>query len=404
MNKNSKQYRNGRDMKQHIESIENPLTGETLGKEERILKAEERDGEFWLEWSSNGIPLEVKRELEKNILQALKSEYASDKVNIISRSQRSEGAGKASGQGPSPREKQAEGTRKANQAAALRVGHEQSGGGKKRVSGVKHVIAVGSGKGGVGKSSFSVNLALALKERGLKTGLVDADIYGPSLPMMLGKRFSRPYATEDKKIEPLKAYGLQFMSFGVFIEENDPVVWRGPMLGGVLNQFLFDVKWEDLDVLIVDLPPGTGDIQISLVQNLELDGLIVVTTPQNIASLDARRALAMGQKLEVKTLGVVENMAGFQCDQCEKMHYPFGQGAGEKLSERMSVDFLGDIPMDIDIQRGSDQGVPFFHQQAFKERPAYSALRKVAARVEEKIKAGQNEKSSWFSKVLGRKK
>lgn len=227
-----------------------------------------------------------------------------------------------------------------------------------KIAGVKRVIAVASGKGGVGKSTVSANLAIALSEAGHAVGLLDADIYGPSQQMMTGAQ-GEPRGTADGRIMPMDAPGdLAVMSLGFIIDADQPVIWRGPLLMKALEQLIVDVAWGELDYLIVDLPPGTGDVALTLCQNVPLAGAIIVTTPQDVALIDARKALAMFQKLEVDVLGLVENMAGFTCPECGHEEHIFGSGGGRKTAEELDIPFLGGIPLDPAIVLGGDGGRP----------------------------------------------
>jgi len=222
---------------------------------------------------------------------------------------------------------------------------------------VKNVIAVASGKGGVGKSTTSVNLALALAAEGATVGLLDADIYGPSQPQMLGLS-GRPDSADGKSIEPMEAYGIQAMSIGFLVDTDTPMVWRGPMVTGALEQLLRDTKWRDLDYLVIDLPPGTGDIQLTLAQKIPVTGAIIVTTPQDIALLDARKGLKMFEKVGIPILGIVENMSTHICSNCGHEEHIFGAGGGETMCKDYNVDLLGSLPLDIKIREQSDNGKP----------------------------------------------
>jgi ATP-binding protein involved in chromosome partitioning len=222
---------------------------------------------------------------------------------------------------------------------------------------VKNVIAVASGKGGVGKSTTSVNLALALAAEGATVGLLDADIYGPSQPQMLGIS-GRPDSADGKSIEPMEAHGIQAMSIGFLVDTDTPMVWRGPMVTGALEQLLRDTKWRDLDYLVIDLPPGTGDIQLTLAQKIPVTGAIIVTTPQDIALLDARKGLKMFEKVGIPILGIVENMSTHICSNCGHEEHIFGTGGGETMSKDYQVDLLGNLPLDIAIRMQADSGNP----------------------------------------------
>ena len=224
------------------------------------------------------------------------------------------------------------------------------------VSGVKNIIAVGAGKGGVGKTTVSVNLAIALSQMGARVAMIDGDVYGPNVPIMLG--IKAQLQTDGQKILPAEQYGIQLVSMAFLTTDDAPVIWRGPMLHGVVNQFFREVKWENVDYLIVDLPPGTGDIALSLSQSVPVAGAVVVTTPQTVSIADTRRAVRMYQKLNVPPLGLVENMSHFVCPSCEHESDIFGKGGGEALATELSVPFLGRIPIYEPIRVGGDTGVP----------------------------------------------
>ena len=227
----------------------------------------------------------------------------------------------------------------------------------KPLANVRNVIAVGSGKGGVGKSTTAVNLALALAADGLKVGILDADVYGPSVPMMLGLS-GRPDSPDGKSIVPMRAHGVEAISIGLLVDQDAPMIWRGPMATQALNQLLNDTRWGDLDVLVVDLPPGTGDIQLTMAQKIPVAGAVIVTTPQDIATLDARKALRMFEKVAIPVLGVVENMAVHVCGNCGHAERIFGEGGAKKMSEQYGVPQLGALPLEIGIREQGDAGTP----------------------------------------------
>jgi ATP-binding protein involved in chromosome partitioning len=229
--------------------------------------------------------------------------------------------------------------------------------GVKLLPSVKNIIAVASGKGGVGKSTTAVNLALALAAEGAQVGILDADIYGPSQPMMLGIT-GRPVSIEENTIEPMEGHGLQASSIGFLIEEDAPMVWRGPMVTSALEQLLRQTRWRDLDYLIVDMPPGTGDIQLTLSQKVPVTGAVIVTTPQDIALLDARKGLKMFEKVGVPIVGIIENMSTYVCTKCGHEEHIFGSGGGEKMCKEYSVDFLGALPLNLSIREQADAGRP----------------------------------------------
>jgi ATP-binding protein involved in chromosome partitioning len=230
-------------------------------------------------------------------------------------------------------------------------------GGPARIAGIDRIIAIGSGKGGVGKSTVSSNLAVALAKQGRRVGLLDADIYGPSQPRMMGVS-KRPASPDGKIIEPLRAHGVTMMSIGLMLKEDEAVIWRGPMIMGALQQLLTQVAWGELDVLIIDLPPGTGDIQLTLCQRTHLTGAIVVSTPQDVALLDARKALDMFQKLKTPVLGLIENMSTYICPNCGHEEHLFGHGGVAAEAKRLDLPFLGELPLSIDVRIAGDSGTP----------------------------------------------
>lgn len=229
--------------------------------------------------------------------------------------------------------------------------------GVKRLENVKNIIAVASGKGGVGKSTTSVNMALALASEGATVGLLDADIYGPSQPRMMGLS-GQPESTDGKSLEPMENYGVQTMSIGFLIDEETPMIWRGPMVTQALEQLLNDTRWRDLDYLIIDLPPGTGDTQLTLAQKVPVSGAVIVTTPQDIALLDARKGLKMFEKVEVPILGIVENMSTHVCSQCGHEESIFGAGGGQSMASEAGIDLLGSLPLEMGIREHADSGKP----------------------------------------------
>ena len=255
--------------------------------------------------------------------------------------------------------------------------------GKMAIPGVKNILAVASGKGGVGKSTVAVNLALSLHMDGAKTGILDADIYGPSQPLMLGLQGERPLAADDNKIYPLKAHGVKVMSMGFLVGEDSPVIWRGPMVMKALVQFLGDTLWGELDYLVLDLPPGTGDAQLTIVQQVALAGAVIVTTPQDIALLDARKGLQMFRKTDVPILGIIENMSYYQCPQCGHREDIFDTGGGQRAAARYEVPFLGSVPLDIQIRLGGDRGTPIVagEPESSVARAFREAARNVALQV-----------------------
>jgi len=266
-----------------------------------------------------------------------------------------------------------------------------------RVKGIKNIIAVASGKGGVGKSTTAVNLALALKEEGANTAILDADIYGPSIPRMLGLE-GKPDSEDGKTLEPKVGHGLQAMSIGLLVEEDTPMIWRGPMVTQALEQLLTDTNWKDIDFLIIDLPPGTGDVQLTLCQKIPVSGAVIVTTPQDISLIDARKGLKMFEKVEVPVLGVIENMSSFICPECGNMESIFGEGGGEQLAQENGVKLLGELPLQKQIREEMDKGTPTVSQNP--ESPTSMAFREIARKMAATLSMRKKDYSSVFPKIV----
>lgn len=269
--------------------------------------------------------------------------------------------------------------------------------GVKLLPGVKNIIAVASGKGGVGKSTTAVNLALALAAEGAQVGMLDADIYGPSQPMMLGIT-GRPESIEENTMEPMVGHGIQASSIGFLIDDDAPMVWRGPMVTSALEQLLRQTRWRDLDYLIVDMPPGTGDIQLTLAQKVPVTGAVIVTTPQDIALLDARKGLKMFDKVGVPIVGIIENMSTYICPSCGHEEHVFGTGGGQKMCKEYGVDFLGDLPLNLSIREQADAGRPTV---VADPDGAISAIYKtIARRVAIKVASLSKDMSSKFPNIV----
>lgn len=349
-----------------VNSLSNPTSGQSLLAEKRVTKVEELDGAVHIHYKRDGIAPAAKKELEDKIYQVLEGIVEEDKIFLMSYSQASQAQ-------PAP----------AAAKASLQAGHGPAATGKKRIEGVKKLIAVSSCKGGVGKSTVALNLAVALANKGLKVGLLDADIYGPSLPTLLGVKDVQPKAstTPGKKIAPIEVGQLKTISFGYFIAEGDPVIWRGPMLGGVLNQFLFDVDWGELDFLILDLPPGTGDMQLSMVQSTEVDGAVIVSTPQKVALMDTKKGIKMFEQVKVPVLGMIENMSYFVAPDSDKKYFIFGEGGAEALAHELEIGFLGQIPLEIALRESCDKGEAYMSNLSNEGRPVWNSYMEIAGKL-----------------------
>ena len=269
--------------------------------------------------------------------------------------------------------------------------------GVKPIPGVKNIIAVASGKGGVGKSTTAVNLALALSAEGARAGILDADIYGPSQPRMLGSR-AKPESKDGRRMEPVPSYHLQSMSIGYLIDEETPMIWRGPMVTQALEQLLRDTNWQDLDYLVVDLPPGTGDIQLTLAQKVPVTGAVIVTTPQDIALLDARKGLKMFEKVSVPVLGIVENMSLHVCTNCGHVDHIFGIGGGARMAEQYGVRLLGELPLDARVREEADGGRPTV--AAEPESARADAYLQMARRTAAALSLRPLDRSGVFPKIV----
>ena len=270
--------------------------------------------------------------------------------------------------------------------------------GVKPITGVKNIIAVASGKGGVGKSTVAVNLALALSVEGARVGILDADIYGPSQPRMLGVMNAKPESSDGRSLDPVNSYNLQVMSIGFLVDQDTPMIWRGPMVTQALTQLLNDTRWNELDYLVIDLPPGTGDIQLTLAQKVPVSGAVIVTTPQDIALLDAIKGLKMFEKVDVRVLGIVENMSTHICSKCGHEEHIFGAGGGQRMASDNKVPLLGSLPLEMSIRVQTDGGKP----TVAAEPDGRIALiyRDIARRVAAKLSMQAKDFSSKFPKIV----
>lgn len=376
-----------------ITHVKNPVTGEEIGAEDRLISVEFKGEDLYIKYKRDGIGPNEKKLLEAEMVKVISSEVSEENIFILSQSANSKEVLESVGAKP---------IENPSKPAQLKVGHGTVGE-KRKISGVKNILAIGSGKGGVGKSTFTTNLAITLLNKGYKVGVIDADIYGPSLPMMLGKRDQKPKANEEQKILPLESFGVKFISFGNFIHEDEPVVWRGPMLGGVLNQFFFDTKWGELDYLLLDLPPGTGDVQLSMIQNLVVDGAIIISTPQDLALLDARKALHMFDKLDLHVVGMVENMSSFICDGCGKEHFLYGTGGVLATCNELGTGYLGKIPLDLSIRKGADFGTPYMaNEEKYKGNKVWESYEQITSKVDSYFNPADNKKKGILSKLFNK--
>jgi len=287
-------------------------------------------------------------------------------------------------------EMKAEAERKVASLPGVREAHAKmtadvkarGGFGRQTIPGIRNILAVGAGKGGVGKSTTSVNIAVALSLKGARVGLMDGDVYGPNIPQMLGTH-GQPEVSEAKKMIPPEAHGIKVISMGMLLPPDQPVIWRGPMLHGAIQQFMRDVEWGELDYLVVDLPPGTGDVSLSMAQSVPVAGAVVVTTPQGVSVSDVRKAVGMFRQLNIPILGVVENMSYFLCGHCQERTEIFGHGGGKAMAEEMGIPFLGEVPIDTAVRTGGDEGQPIV--AAAPDSPAARAFQEVAGKVAAQI-------------------
>lgn len=352
----------GQSLLSHVRALSTQLPQEivqNLGPiswEERVHAVESEGSKAKVRFFSDGLNLQAKLKVETLIRESTQGRFSQfDDVGVFM--ERREKAAAAPQKPPAAAPQHSHSHSHDHKHPHEKPAAGPVAGGKRGIAGVKRIIAVASGKGGVGKSTVSVNLAIALNNQGYKVGILDADIYGPSLPMMLGLR-EDPSVNQNNKIVPPERYGLKVMSFGFFAPDESAVIWRGPMVMKALQQFFYDVEWGELDFLIIDLPPGTGDAQLTLVQSLPLSGAVIVTTPQNVALLDAVKGVVMFRKTEVPIVGVVENMSTFHCPSCGTESHIFGEGGAETVSSKFEIPVLGHVPLVGEIRAAGDNGQP----------------------------------------------
>lgn len=368
------------DILEALEQVQDPDSGESIVQRGMISGLVVKDGNvgFSIEVDpARGPELEPLRQEAEQAAEKVKGVLSVSAILTAHRGAgQTEGGQSSAGQGQDAPQQQAAGQQ------GGQPGGQQA---RQLAPGVKHIIAVASGKGGVGKSTVATNLVLSLSLLGLKCGIMDADIYGPSQPRMLGIT-GRPQSEDGKILKPMQNYGISCMSMGFLVAEDAPMIWRGPMVQSALQQMLRDVEWGELDVLVVDMPPGTGDAQLTMAQQVPLSGAVIVSTPQDIALLDARKGLNMFRKVDVPVLGIIENMSLFVCPSCGHESHIFGHGGAKTEAERLGCDFLGEIPLNIDIRETSDSGRPITISNP--DSPHSKAFAEIAGKVRDKLFQG----------------
>jgi ATP-binding protein involved in chromosome partitioning len=358
-----------------LERVESP-DGQPLPKTGTLSDIIVSDGKVFFSITVDAAVVNAWEPVRKRAEAAVKALPGVVSVMIALTAERAAGAGRA---GTPPQRPQPGATSPAAAAASQRAQ------GTVGIPGVGAIIAVASGKGGVGKSTTAVNLALGLRDLGLKVGVLDADIYGPSIPKLFAIK-GRPQTKGGTRLIPMDGYGLKVMSIGFLIEEETPMIWRGPMVMSALTQMLREVEWGELDVMVVDMPPGTGDAQLTMAQQVPLRGAVIVSTPQDLALIDARRGIAMFRRVNVPVLGIVENMSYFLCPECGTRSDIFGHGGARHEAERLGVPFLGEVPLHMEIRERSDAGLPVV--ATVPDGPHAEIYRGIAARVRNQIAAG----------------
>jgi len=353
------------DLKEVLKSLPVPGISHTIGEVGRVLRADTSGGKTVVEIDLGFPARRLLPEIEASVRHALQEVQAADGLELSLQSK-------------------------------VRAHVVQKT--LKPLDNVRNIIAVASGKGGVGKSTTAVNLALALVDEGATVGMLDADIYGPSQPLMLGLDGERPTSDDGQSMDPLRAHGLQVMSIGFLVDTDQPMIWRGPMVTSALNQLLQQTRWDDLDYLVVDMPPGTGDIQLTLSQQVPVSGAVIITTPQDIALLDARRGLQMFRKVSVPVLGVIENMSTHVCSSCGHEEAIFGSGGGQRMADEYEIDLLGRLPLDLSIREQTDSGTPTV--VSAPDSPQAEAYRAAARRMAARLAMQNKDFSRRFPQIV----
>lgn len=381
-----------------LASISWPGSTVSLIDKKCVGEIEFEDGEVIIELTLSGLSREARHGLEDQVVRAVASLEGVEEVSLDVSSADVEQPKPA----PAPSDPGVTVTHgHSNQAASKPAQTPTVKPATSALADVKNLIGIASGKGGVGKSTVAANLALALQAKGAKVGLCDIDIYGPSIPIQMGVVDAKPtVSTDHKRFVPVDAYGVKVMSIGFLVDEDTPVIWRGPIVSSVVKQFLEDVVWGELDYLVIDMPPGTGDAQLTLSQTAPLTGAVIVTTPSELALVDAQKGLQMFRKVEVPVLGLVENMSHYICGSCGDKSQPFGAGGTDRLSKKFNVELLAQLPLDHMIQRGSDNGKPVV--SAEPDSPQASAFLELADALIKKVPFEAQTKKGVLSTLFGR--
>jgi len=395
---------NEETIREKLRAVKLPDTDQDLVTANLISSIEINDGEVNVALTLEGLSLEARHAIEDEIVDSIESLDGVDEVllDVSCGDVQAPPAPKHSEAGltvhPAGGQSQSGAGAKPQSASQYTVKPSSS-----PLSGIRHIVAVASGKGGVGKSTVAVNLALALAAKGARVGICDIDIYGPSVPTLLGVAAAKPGVSADQKgFIPVDAYGLKVMSIGFLVDDDTPVIWRGPIVASVVKQFLEDVVWGELDYLVIDMPPGTGDAQLTLTQSAPLTGVVIVTTPSELALIDAIKGLQMFRKVDIPVLGLVENMSHYICGSCGHESNPFNSGGTERISKKLGIDILSKIPIDDTIQRGGDTGRPLMAVEPEGEQAKGFLTLADAVREKCPIEVKEEKKKGFLAELFGR--